>query len=211
MGAWELKPKNLYNYLGKDNSHNWLWTLSKIFFGLSLLNHVWICFSWLLWQNSTAAMRIFYKFTFLHHGNCDVNLSPWLVAEIDLLLHVSRPSHSQKKSKLFFLWDILQTLREFYPKRDSQITKGGSVSICHCLIMVRSWGDIRTSLGFHRPIARYLIIGTQSNQVFSRFKGMLGQEKRRVSLMVNLLDSGSEGPGSRPVQVIVLFSCAKQC
>lgn len=124
---------------------------------------------------------------------------------------MSRPSHSQKKSKLFFLWDILQTLREFYPKRDSQITKGGSVSICHCLIMVRSWGDIRTSLGFHRPIARYLIIGTQSNQVFSRFKGMLGQEKRRVSLMVNLLDLGSEGPGSRPVQVIVLFSCAKQC
>lgn len=28
--------------------------------------------------------------------------------------------------------------------------------------------------------------------------------------MVNLLGSGSEGPGSRPVQVIVLCSCEKQ-
>ena len=103
MGAWELKPKNLFNYLGKDNSHNCLiWTLSKIFFVLSLLNHVWICFSWLLWQNSTAVMKIFYKFTFLHHGNCDVNLSPWHVAMIDLLLHVSRPSHSQKKIQIAF-------------------------------------------------------------------------------------------------------------
>lgn len=199
MGAWELKPKNLFNYLGKDNSHNCLiWTLSKIFFVLSLLNHVWICFSWLLWQNSAAVMKIFYKFTFLHYGNCDVNLSPWHVAEIDLLLHVSRPSHSQKKSKLLFLWDILQTLREFYPKRDSQITKGGSVSICHCVIMVRSWGDIRTSLGFYRPIARYLIIGTQSNQVFSRFKVMLGHWDVLVNLFINFysnFDAGKKREG----------------
>ena len=94
------------------------------------------------------------------------------------------PTH-KKNPNCLFLWDILQTLREFYPKRDSQITKGGSVSICHCVIMVRSWGDIRTSLGFYRPIARYLIIGTQSNQVFSRFKVMLGHWDVLVNLVIN--------------------------
>ena len=94
------------------------------------------------------------------------------------------PTH-KKNPNCLFLWDILQTLREFYPKRDSQIPKGGSVSICHCVIMVRSWGDIRTSLGFYRPIARYLIIGTQSNQVFSRFKVMLGHWDVLVNLVIN--------------------------
>lgn len=107
------------------------------------------------------------------------------------------PTH-KKKSKLLFLWDILQTLREFCPKRDSQITKGGSVSICHCVIMVRSWGDIRTSLGFYRPIARYLIIGTQSNQVFFRFKVMLGHWDVLVNLVINFysnFDAGKKREG----------------
>lgn len=143
-------------------------------------------------------MKIFYKFTFLHHGNCDVNLSPLHVAKIDLLLYVSRPSHSQKNPNCFFNIYILQTLREFCPKRDSQITKGGSVSICHCVIMVRSWGDICTSLGFYRPIASYLIIGTQSNQVFSRFKAMLGHWDVLVNLLINFysnFDAGKKREG----------------
>ena len=107
------------------------------------------------------------------------------------------PTH-KKKSKLLFIWDILQTLREFCPKRDSQITKGGSVSICHCVIMVRSWGDICTSLGFYRPIASYLIIGTQSNQVFSRFKAMLGHWDVLVNLVINFysnFDAGKKREG----------------
>ena len=60
--------------------------------------------------------------------------------------------------------------------------------------MVRSWGDICTSLGFYS----YLIIGTQSNQVFSRFKAMLGHWDVLVNLLINFysnFDAGKKREG----------------